>query len=68
MKEVRILYTNHRGEVGWRRIFPQHIVCGSTDWHPEVQWLLRAFDLDRKAERDFALKDIKEWKEVESDD
>lgn len=29
-----------------------------TEWHPEEQWFLRATDLDKKAERDFALIDI----------
>lgn len=33
------------------------------DDHPQPYWLLRAYCLVRKAERLFALKDIKEWKE-----
>ena len=28
---------------------------GSTQWHPEPQWLLQAWDVDKDAERDFAL-------------
>ena len=32
-----------------------------TEWHPEEQWILDAFDLDRNAERSFAFKDIVDW-------
>lgn len=51
-------YTNHRGERALRRVVPQRIWFGSTPWHPEKQWLMEAFDLDRQAQRDFALTDI----------
>ena len=37
---VQILYTNYRGETAIRTIFPLEIWYGSTDWHPEPQWLL----------------------------
>ena len=60
-KTIRIRYTNHRGETAVRRIEPIDIDFDSTEWHPEPQWLLHAFDLDRKAERSFALRDIHEW-------
>lgn len=55
---VEIGYTNWRGEYGRRRIIPLQVWFGATDWHPEPQWLLRAIDADRNAERDFAIKDI----------
>lgn len=60
-KVVKILYTNWRGETGWREIAPESIRFGSTEWHPEEQWLLRAFDTEKKAYREFALKDIQKW-------
>lgn len=60
--EVRILYTNHRGETAWRRIVPKRIWLGKTEWHPQEQWLLEAFDVEKQADRDFAMKEIKEWK------
>ncbi len=53
-----IVYTNYRGEQAERRVIPARIWFGSTDWHPEPQWLLEAFDLDRGAERSFAMRDI----------
>lgn len=70
--EVTIGYTNWRGEYSERRIVPRFAWVGKTEWHPEEQWLLRAFDRDKGAVRDFALKDfgdrrpslqtrVKEW-------
>jgi predicted DNA-binding transcriptional regulator YafY len=63
-------YTNHRGETGTRRVE----CCGSlpfwgaTDWHPEPQWLLDIFDLDRKAWRAFAMKDMSNIRVMEKTD
>jgi predicted DNA-binding transcriptional regulator YafY len=62
MKEaVTVLYTNHRNETARRRIQPLRIWFGSTEWHPEPQWLMSATDLDKGAVRDFAMQDIREW-------
>ena len=60
-KKVKIIYTNYRGETAQRTIIPIAIVFGSNEWHNEEQWLLEAFDIDKKANRIFACKDIKEW-------
>lgn len=60
-KVVRILYTNHRGETGIREVIPLEIVYKSTEYHDEIQWLLRAIALDRDAERYFACSQIKAW-------
>jgi hypothetical protein len=51
-------YRNWRGEVGERKVIPRYVHHGATEWHPEPQYLLRAFDLDKQADRDFAVKDI----------
>jgi predicted DNA-binding transcriptional regulator YafY len=59
---VFIDYTNHRGERAWRSVTPISIRFGSTEWHPEAQWLLRAYTVDRGAEREFAMKDIHAWR------
>lgn len=58
-KALNIVYTNYRGETSIRRIVPERIWFGATDWHPEEQWLLEAVDLDKHAARSFALKDIR---------
>ncbi|WKT94522.1 hypothetical protein QYR01_10485 [Brucella anthropi] len=53
-----VFYTNYRGETSERTITPIRPWFGSTEWHPEPQWLLRAYDHNKGAERDFALKDF----------
>lgn len=57
--ELRMIYRNWRGEVAPRRIRAEDMTLwhGATEWHPEPQPLLRAFDLDKKAWRDFAVQD-----------
>ena len=51
-------YKNWQGKISWRRIIPISLRFGSTKWHPEEQWLLKGFDLDKQANREFAFKDI----------
>ncbi len=58
---VAIIYMNHRGETATRHILPQKIWFGSTQWHPEPQWLLEAFDVGKQAMRSFAMRDISHW-------
>jgi predicted DNA-binding transcriptional regulator YafY len=58
---VTIDYTNWRGERGVRRIEPRHIEFTSSEFHPEQQWLLTAWDIDKGAFRTFAMKDIHSW-------
>lgn len=53
-----ILYRNYRGETARRRIIPQLVWFGATDWHPKPQWVLEAFDVDKNATRSFALRDV----------
>lgn len=61
LSEVLILYTNWKGKTEWRRILPSGIRFATTQYHPESQWLLDAHDLDKDAERTFAVKDILQW-------
>lgn len=60
-KFVKILYRNYRGEVSMRKILPGQLFFGKTEWHNEEQYLLRAFDLEKNTEHDFAMKDIIVW-------
>ena len=60
-KQISICYTNYRGETSIRKIIPLKIWFGKTDWHKEEQWLLDAIDVEKNAERSFAMKDIKAW-------
>lgn len=62
-REVSILYKNGKGEVAWRRIIPLSISFESSQWRPVPQWIMRAFDRDKEAERSFAIVDIQNWKQ-----
>jgi predicted DNA-binding transcriptional regulator YafY len=61
-KVVCIVYTNHRGEKGERRIEPIRLRFGESLWHPEAQWLLDAWDLEKNEMRTFAMKNIELWR------
>ncbi|MER9937465.1 hypothetical protein [Mesorhizobium sp. M0088] len=52
---VEIGYTNWRGEFAVRKIVPRSIWYGSTEWHPEPQWFITAHDVEKNADRDFAM-------------
>ena len=60
-KQVKILYTNWKGETKYRNIIPKSIEFKSTEWHKQEHWILNALDVDKNADRAFAMKDIKEW-------
>lgn len=51
-------YKNWKGEVSHRRVLPIDVWYGETEFHKEKQWLLKAFDLDKEADRNFAMNDI----------
>lgn len=58
--EIHFTYKNYRGEVGRRRVRARdiHVSFGATHYHPEPQIIFRAFDLDKEAVREFAMKDM----------
>ncbi len=60
-KFIRIDYTNYAGERTARIVEPIRIYFGSTDHHPEQQWLMEAFDVRKKAIRHFAIQDVHQW-------
>lgn len=55
--KITMTYRNWRGEISRRTIEPWGVRFEATDWHPEPQWLLEAWDFDKQAVRDFALAD-----------
>ena len=59
---VQFDYVNYKGEAELRTVKPIRIWFGSTGFHPEAQWLLEAFDLDRRETRDFAMAAISNWR------
>lgn len=58
---VSILCTNWRGETAVRRVLPLRLRFASTEWHPGEQWLMDAIDIEKNAERSFAVTGIREW-------
>lgn len=55
---VAFYYRNWRGEISKRRAIPRSFRFGVSDYHTERdQWLMLAYDLDKNAEREFALQD-----------
>lgn len=61
IKHVRIDYTNYKDERAFRLIHPIRIQFDSTTWHPEPQFLLEAYDIDKHVHRTFACKNIHSW-------
>ena len=57
--KLTFTYINHKGEVSKRTVTPTGpLFFGNTEWHPENQWFLPAFDEEKGgAYREFALKD-----------
>lgn len=55
---ARITYTNYRGETAERTITPKRVWYGISEWHSGPQWFLTAFDHDKNADHDFALRDF----------
>jgi hypothetical protein len=54
---ITFKYTNYRGETAMRTVLLIRIEFGSTEWHPEPQWLLHGVDMDKAMGRAFALRD-----------
>lgn len=68
LRTIWIDYTNYRGERAWREIEPTDarpaLWFGHTEWHPQDQWLLAAYDIEKRAVRDFAVASIHAWSPV----
>lgn len=52
---ISLRYTNWRGDTAQRVIVPKRVWFGKTEHHPDPQWLLDCWDVDRNAERTYAL-------------
>jgi hypothetical protein len=55
---LEFTYSNYKGEIAERRVSARYLWNGETEYHPDPQWLLHAYDIDKAAPRDFAVKDI----------
>lgn len=62
---VEIDYTNWRGERRRRVIIPTgRVEWANSEWHPQMQWLLEAYDPEDGKVKEFAMSGIHEWKEL----
>lgn len=59
IEKLSFNYTNHRNETSKRTVIPEHVWYGTTQWHKDEQWFLKAFDSDKEQNRHFAIEDIK---------
>ena len=58
---IKVRYTNYRGETAVRTIIPIKFLFGSNEYHKDEQWLIELYDVERKAMRVYALKEITQW-------
>jgi len=56
--EVEFTYTNWKGETKQRKAVFTTLFWGSNEWHKDPQLLIYGYDLDKKAPRTYAVKDI----------
>lgn len=63
-RRVFFTYTNWRGETSERQVEMYAVFWGVTIWHPEPQWMLQAFDIEKREHRIFAMRDIKDVRYV----
>jgi len=61
-REALIDYTNWRGQRAERVILPLQLWYGTTEQHPESQWIIRAVDSEKQLLRDFTLRAIHYWR------
>lgn len=59
---ARFEYINYKGERSTRHVLPLTLWYGTTEHHPTESWFVRAWDFDRSAIRDFAMRDIINWR------
>ena len=55
---IRFSYVNYRMEKSEREAIVLAIFYGTTEYHPDKQWFIRAHDLEKEAMREFAMKDM----------
>lgn len=55
---IRFRYENWKGVVSDRIARVEALVYASTEWHRELQWLVRAFDVEKHETSLFSLRDM----------
>ena len=64
---TEIKYKNWKGTISNRIILPINTWYGESEFHQGKQWFLEAYDMVKKANRNFAIKDILEYIPHEKD-
>lgn len=54
-------YKNYKGTTSERTVLPSGVFYGITEYHKQPQYFLHAWDIEKKAYRDFALQDIQKF-------
>lgn len=49
-------FTNYKEATATRHIIARGMRWGGTPWHPELQWFIDGFDLDKMEPRSFPIK------------
>jgi hypothetical protein len=55
---VEFDYVNHKGERETRRVCFHRIEWTATEYHKQPQFIVFAHDMDRRADRGFAMRDM----------
>lgn len=55
---LHFTYSNWKGEVSRRRAHFTLLQFGANEWHPDPQFLVYGYDLDKQAPRTYALRDM----------
>lgn len=71
-RAVIIRFVNWRHRELEHRIVPKRIFYGSSDYrcssdHAKKQWLMEAFNLEKKADRTYVMSRIISWKTVDDE-
>lgn len=62
---IRFNYANWRGVCGVRNAVIDEIYYGSNKYHPNPQFLMKAYDLDKNVDRVFAMADMSDLEIIE---
>lgn len=66
-RPVQFSYMNYKGEFRRRKAVMIGIYWGSNQWHPEPQWLVQGEDLEKGELRTYALKDIRDVRQLDEE-
>lgn len=59
-RAIHVLYTNHKNRTAWRKVVPLNKLLryDTTPHHPDKQWLMEVWDVNKQEYRTYALEGI----------